>query len=217
MPRRKLWKYQQAGQDPHVFEPVETQFAEIRGKWANFFGNDNLIILEIGCGYAEYTTGLAEINENKNFIGLDIKGDRIWKGLQKVKQKKLKNVAFVRSLAEHLDKYFCENELKEIWITFPDPRPKNSELKKRLTSTRFLEIYKKILQPKGIINLKTDNLDLFNFSLQSFKHSKLEIIEKTTDLYNSDLTKFTGGIKTRYEKQFLPKAQTIKFLRAINT
>jgi len=149
----------------------------------------------------------------KNFLGVDIKGDRIWRGLIDGKEKQLQNFAFLRARIENLTNFIGQNEISEIWITFPDPRPKPRDTKRRLTSHRFLEMYQEVLKPNGVINLKTDNTDFFDFSLDSMQSFGFKILNQTKDLYNSELQKYTFEIKTRYEKQFWESCGGIKFLQ----
>ena len=215
MPRKKLQKFKQIELDPLVIEAIVPESKNIKGKWnQTLFKNSQPIVLELACGYGEYTINLAKLFPEKNFIGVDIKGDRIHTGLTQGRLLKLNNFAFLRTRIENLLDFFDKKEVFEIWITFPDPRPKEREARKRLTSHRFLQIYQEILNKNGILNLKTDNLDFFNFSLKSLTSFGCKILDQTTDLYNSELLKYTLNIKTRYEKQFWDKSGGIKYLRA---
>ena len=213
MPRKKLKKFKEIQNDERVVEYNHQNSQFIKGNWQQIFKNQNPIVMELGCGYGEYTIAMAEKFKDKNFLGVDVKGDRIWKGLQMGRELKLENFAFLRTKIENLETFIDKNEISEIWITFPDPRPKQRDAKRRLTSPRFLGIYQQILQKNGILNLKTDDLDLFNFSLETFQNLNLEIVCQTTDLYNSDLQKYTFGVMTRYEKQFLNSCGGIKFIK----
>jgi tRNA (guanine-N7-)-methyltransferase len=213
--RKKLQKFKEIKIDPLVIEAIDPDSKKVKGCWnKDIFKNQKPIVLELACGYGEYTINLASLFSQKNFIGVDIKGDRIYTGLKQGRDLNLNNFAFLRTRIENLLDFFEKDEVEEIWITFPDPRPKQRESRKRLTSHRFLSIYKEILMPAGILNLKTDNSDFFEFSLQSMTSFGLEILNQTKDLYNSDLLKYTFDIKTRYEKQFWNSCGGIKYLRA---
>lgn len=215
MPRKKLQKFKEIALDPLVLEAINPESKKIKGNWnLKLFQNQNPIVLELACGYGEYTISLAEFFKNKNFIGVDIKGDRIHTGLKQGRGLGLTNFAFLRTRIENLLDFFEADEVAEIWITFPDPRPKEREARKRLTSSRFLKIYQEILKPVGTLNLKTDNLELFEFSLKSLQSFGFKILDQTKDLYNSDLLKYTFEIKTRYEKQFWESCGGVKYLRA---
>lgn len=215
MSRKKLQKFKEIKIDPLVIEAIDPDSKKVKGCWnKDIFKNQKPIVLELACGYGEYTINLASLFSQKNFIGVDIKGDRIYTGLKQGRDLNLNNFAFLRTRIENLLDFFEKDEVEEIWITFPDPRPKQRESRKRLTSHRFLSIYKEILMPAGILNLKTDNSDFFEFSLQSMTSFGLEILNQTKDLYNSDLLKYTFDIKTRYEKQFWNSCGGIKYLRA---
>jgi tRNA (guanine-N7-)-methyltransferase len=171
MSRKKLEHYYELKKFPHVFEmPLE------QVTWAERLGNKKPITLELACGGGEYTTGLAELYPDRNFIGIDIKGGRLWHGAIRAIEKKLDNAFFLRLQIEFLSKYFGEGEVDEIWITFADPRERKSEIKKRLTAPRFFEMYKKILIPGGKIHLKTDHEGLFDYTLQQIKDEKAKLL-----------------------------------------
>lgn len=211
MARRKKAHFAQMKLMPHVFEFPEN----MAGKWKNFFKNENKITLEIGCGTGNYTIGMASLFPSKNFIGLDIKGDRMWHGATAVQEKEMKNVAFLRTRIEQLCDYFEPEEVKEIWITFPDPHPRDGKIKKRLTSPRFLDLYQKVLGKNNLLHLKTDNQDLFDYSLETWQENKnLEILKSTKDLYATDFVDDVLEIKTVYEKKFLAQGLTICYLKA---
>lgn len=182
---------------------------EMKGKWREFFGGGE-IILELACGHGYYTLALAEKFPRQNFIGIDKKGDRIWEGA--TKSAEVKNAAFVRCLIEKLEDYFEEGEVSEIWITFPDPYPKPSKAKKRLTSSRFLNIYKRILKPGGVIHLKTDNEFLFDYSISSLEDFGAEVLKINRDVHKNP-TKLLA-IRTFYENKFLAEGKKIKYLMA---
>ncbi|MFW6310270.1 MAG: tRNA (guanosine(46)-N7)-methyltransferase TrmB, partial [Prolixibacteraceae bacterium] len=183
----------------------------LKGNWANtFFKNDNPVVLELGCGKGEYTVELAEKNPEKNYIGTDIKGARLWKGAKEALEKQLKNVAFLRTNIEIIPQFFGENEIAEIWLTFPDPQMKKT--RKRLTSTVFLNKYNTFLEKNGIIHLKTDSNFQFIYTSELVRLNNFNVVAKTDNLYESDLLNETLRIKTFYEKQWLSRGITIKYI-----
>jgi tRNA (guanine-N7-)-methyltransferase len=213
MSRKKSKRFAQARENFNVLEPGNELFSEINGNWNKlFFKNQNPIVLEIGCGKGEYTIGLAKLFPEKNFIGIDIKGDRIAVGSNKAIEHNLNNVGFLRIKVQELLNFFNENEVSEIWITFPDPQPLKSGIKKRLTNERFLEMYKNILSLNGILHLKTDSEILFDYSLETIKSFGTKNLVFTKDLYNSDLKVQHFGIKTRFEEIFTEKGFLINYL-----
>ena len=202
-------------------------YISIKGQWGSkYFNNANPIVVELGCGRGEYTFGLAEIFPYKNYVGMDVKGERMWMGSTIALEKDLKNVCFIRSEIQFLNNYFSDGEISEIWIPFSDPRPKTKEEKHRLSNAKYLQLYKKLLKPNGWVNFKTDNTSLFEYTLGMLgiegyaKITDLEDIsplvkdaEFTFDLYKSDLTDLHYGIKTRFEEKFLNRGQVIHYLR----
>tara|TARA_A100001234_G_scaffold88450_1_gene78016 strand:- start:496 stop:1164 length:669 start_codon:yes stop_codon:yes gene_type:complete len=191
---------------------IEKNF-ELRGKWNSFFKNDNPIVLELGCGKGEYTTELAKLNPNKNFIGIDIKGARIWKGAKESIQNNLNNVCFIRTQIELIDKIFCNQEISEIWITFPDPQQKIQRKKHRLTNVVFMSMYKKILKKGGEVNLKTDSEFLHGYTLGIIEGMGIDPIFSNHDIYsNNNAPKEVLEIKTFYEKKFID-SKKITFLK----
>lgn len=183
----------------------------IKGKWhKEFFRNDNPIVLELGCGKGEYAVGLAQRFPDKNFIGIDIKGARMWTGACKAREQKMSNVAFLRTNIELLPHFFDTNEVSEIWITFPDPQMK--KVRKRLTSTRFLELYRHVLKEDGIVHLKTDSPFLYTYTHLMVEHNGIKTIIDTDDLYNSEIVTDILEIKTFYEQQWLDRGLTIKYI-----
>lgn len=186
----------------------------LRGKWnEDFFENKQPIVLELGCGRGEYTIGLAGNNPGKNFIGVDIKGNRIWTGAKFATQSKMDNVAFIRTRIDFIEHCFAAGEVDEIWITFPDPQPPKSKARKRLTHPLFLDRYRKILKPGGLVHLKTDNTPLFEFTLEVIQENKLPLLYSTSDLYvhNPSGQEELTSIKTRYEQLFTEKGEKIKY------
>lgn len=216
--KNKLKKFQEVSEFTHViqppFEEVFNKKHKLNGQWnSDFFGNTHPIVLELGCGKGEYTVGLARSFQDKNFIGVDIKGARIWKGARESQKLNLTNVGFLRTRIELIDSFFNEDEIEEIWITFPDPQLKKRRNKKRLTGARFLNLYRKFLKDNGIVHLKTDNEVLFTYTLQLVKENKLPVLYETTDLYSSHPDDDPLSIKTHYEKQFLEKGMNIHYLK----
>jgi tRNA (guanine-N7-)-methyltransferase len=190
-------------------------YQTVKGKWrADFFRNDHPLTLELACGRGEYTIGLARLFPERNFIGVDIKGERIWKGSTIALQEQLHNVGFLRTQILMIESFFEPAEVDEIWLTFPDPRPRKRDIKRRLTSPRFLDIYKSLLRKGGYLRLKTDNTQLFEYTLEQIQaRSDVSDIAHTADVYNSVLEKECFDIKTRYEQEFSQKGEKIKYLR----
>ncbi len=185
-----------------------------QGKWAkDFFKNGNPIVLELACGKGEYTVNLAQLFPDKNFIGIDYKGNRIWRGAKTALEDGVPNVAFLRIQIETLIEYFTAGEVDEIWITFPDPQPQLSREKKRLTSRRFLDMYKIILKPGGCINLKTDNDGFYAYTCGKVDELKLDPHIKTDDLYHSPHADEVLSIKTYYEKKYLKDNKNINYIK----
>lgn len=214
--RNKLEKFEYIKQSPLVLEWKKEGFETIKGSWADFFKNDNPITLELGCGRGEYTVGLARVFPDRNHIGVDIKGNRLWKGTKTATEEGLTNVAFLRTQILMIDNFFEAGEVDEIWITFPDPRPKESDIKRRLMSPRFLRLYEKFLKKGGVLHLKTDNEPLFDYALEVFREEKKEVLVNTKDLYSHpDLLKEHHGIQTAFETKFLAEGIKIKYLRVV--
>ncbi len=195
----------------YPFSVLKESGFPLRGQWGKeYFHNDNPIVLELGCGKGEYAVGLAQKFPDKNFIGIDIKGARMWTGARRAEEMGLKNVAFLRSNIELLPHFFGADEVSEIWITFPDPQMKKE--RKRLTSTRFLELYREVLIPNGTIHLKTDSPFLYTYTHLLTELNKLETIVDTDDLYHSDIVTDILEIRTFYEQQWLDRGLTIKYI-----
>jgi len=214
MGRRKLQKFSENQERENVLQPGKDLFKNIKGNWnQGYFKNNLPIILELGCGRGEYTVGMARINPENNFIGVDIKGDRIWMGSKTADHENLKNVGFLRTQVQSLDDFFGPEEVDEIWITFPDPRPKKSDRKRRMTHSRFMEIYRKILKPGGRLHLKTDNHDFFQYTLEVLESmSGINSLEYTENVYTSSLLRPELEIQTHYEALFSEQGFLIKYL-----
>lgn len=196
---------------PSIDEVFEKDFY-LKGKWNTFFGNDHPIILELGCGKGEYTVGLAATSPKQNFIGVDIKGARMWRGAMMAKDQKLDNVAFVRTRIEWINSLFGPAEITEIWLTFPDPQLKKRRAKKRLTHPVFLNRYRTMLKPGGIIHLKTDNPFLYNFTREVIRFNNLNMIADTNNLYKDLSNHAAAKIQTFYERMFLEQGLNIHYL-----
>ena len=186
--------------------PAKSNWNKVR------FKNENPIILELGCGKGEYSIGLAIRFPENNYIGIDIKGARMWRGAKTSNELKLPNVAFLRTRIEFINSFFSTNEVDEIWITFPDPHPGGRNANKRLTSPWFLNIYRSFLKNNGLIHLKTDNIELFNYTKAVVNNNDLEIIFATNDLYSENLSDDILSIRTHYEKLFLTRGLNINYL-----
>ncbi|MEQ8362913.1 MAG: tRNA (guanosine(46)-N7)-methyltransferase TrmB [Cyclobacteriaceae bacterium] len=213
--KSKLARFKTISERDNVLEPGKELYFNIKGNWNKIqFKNDNPITIELACGRGEYSVGMAELFPGRNFVGIDVKGDRIWKGSTWAVEKKLENVAFLRAQIHTLENFFNENEVAEIWLTFPDPRPKKRDIKRRLSNNRFLNLYKKVLKPDGLFRLKTDNTDLFDFTLEELRErNDISDLQTTFDVYQSEFKDEVLGIKTRYEEMFAKKGETIKYLR----
>ena len=182
-----------------------------KGKWNDeFFRRSNPITLELGCGKGEYTVGLAKAHPDRNYIGVDIKGARMWKGAKEVEENNMDNAAFLRTEIEMIGQFFSSGEVDEIWITFPDPQMQKA--RKRLTSSRFLNSYRAFLRPGGVVNLKTDSPFLYEYTRRLVKLNGFEILTDTDDLYGSGLADPVSSIKTFYEQQWLSRGKTIKLI-----
>lgn len=202
-----------------VTEPVLTNSegddVEMKGKWnSHHFKNDQPIVLELACGGGEYTVGMAKMHPGKNFIGVDIKGARIWKGASASKEANLTNTAFLRIRIEQIALFFAPGEVSEIWITFPDPFLRLSKAKKRLTSPRFINTYRQILKEGGFVNLKTDEPNLYQFTLETLEEDAgTKLIYSENDIYSKPLYTPELEIKTFYEQMHLENQKTIKYVK----
>ncbi len=217
--KNKLKRFKENETFNNVFQPtreelVNNQFA-LKGKWnEEFFKNDHPIVLELGCGKGEYAVGLAQKFPEKNFIGIDIKGARFWRGAKTSAEEDLPNVAFVRTQIELIDYLFANQEVSEIWITFPDPQIKYKRTKHRLTNTAFLQLYKKILKPDGVVNLKTDSEFMHGYTLGLLHGEGHEVIYANHHVYkNEGAPEEVTSIQTFYEKQYLAVGKAITFVR----
>lgn len=216
MARRKLQRFVLNAQAENFLEEGKPLYEQIKGKWhSDFFKNENPITLELACGRGEYTIGLASIYPNRNYIGVDVKGSRMWKASQTAIDNNLKNVGLLRTTIDFLDKFFGENEVDELWITFPDPRLKDGTEHRRLTHPKYLSMYRKVMKLGGVINFKTDNQVLFEWTLDVIKAENLEILNCTFDLYASPERSLAYDIQTTYEKKFLPITGRIFFVRFV--
>ena len=212
--RNKLARFAENARRRNVVDPGKPIFSEIKGKWHEFFNNSNPIVLELGCGHGEYTVGLASLFADQNFVGVDVKGARIWKGSREAEELNLANVAFLRIRMLDLEERFTENEASSIWITFPDPRPKEKDEKRRLTSPRFMDMYSHLLRPNSCLHLKTDNLELYQYTLETLQQREdIHSLKYTDDLYQSKLYEKPQQIVTTYEKKFASRGVPIKYLR----
>jgi len=196
-----------------TFSNVLEYPSEMKGCWHNFFKNNNPVILELACGRGEYTVGLSQLHPHQNFIGVDVKGNRMFIGAKKCLAENLINAAFLRTQIEKLTDYFDAGEVDEIWITFPDPQLRNSKAKKRLIHPRFLRLYRDILKPGGFIHLKTDSPDLYFFTKKVAELYDLTIVEDLDNVYNQTFVKEDLKIKTHYESLDIAKSQKIYYLK----
>ena len=215
MGKNKLAKFAEMETFPHVFQypfaRLQVEVFPLKGRWREaFFGNDHPIVLELGCGKGEYTVGLGELYPEKNFIGIDVKGARIWTGAKASHEAGMKNVAFLRGEIEALTSFFTEGEIDEIWITFPDPQMK--KVTKRLTSSRFIQRYLGVLREGGRIHLKTDSPFLYTYTRAFVTLNHQTVITDTADLYDGAFEDKILGIRTYYERQWLSRGLTIKYL-----
>ena len=216
MSKGKLAKFADMAAFSHVFEypfsVVDNVPFEMRGAWnERFFKNDHPIVLELGCGRGEYTVGLGRLFPGKNFIGVDIKGARMWSGAKESAETGMTNVAFLRTNIEIIDRFFAPGEVSEIWLTFSDPQMKKAT--KRLTSTYFMERYRRFLVDNGLIHLKTDSNFMFTYTRYMVEHNHLPVEVLTDDLYHSGLADEILSIRTYYEQQWLDRGLNIKYLR----
>ena len=217
--KNKLKRFKENEAFENVIQPSREEVLkgkfEYKGKWAaEFFRNEKPLVLELGCGKGEYSVGLAKKFPEKNFLGIDIKGARFWRGAKTALEEELSNVGFLRSQIELIDFLFAENEVDEIWITFPDPQIKYKRTKHRMTNSEFLQKYKKILKPDGIVNLKTDSEFMHGYTLGLLHGEGHEILHANHDVYKNEYSpKEVTGIQTFYEKQYLEQGKPITYIR----
>lgn len=219
MPRKKLHHFAEMKSFPHVYEQNYSSGRQrMTVSFPDHFKNKNPIVLEVGCGRGDYTLALARAFPEKNFVGMDMKGARLWHGAKQSFDEKLPNVAFLRGRVEDLTHYFKPDEVSEIWIPFPDPRPRKAEWVKRLISSRFLTLYRSILMPQGVVHLKTDHLGFFEYALDVLKAEKWEIQKEIRNLYaahlSSDEEFLLKEIQTFYEKKYIIEWKPIYYLCA---
>lgn len=218
MAKNKLQKFADMETYSHVFQypfaVLKEKGFDMRGKWNEaFFHNENPIVLELGCGKGEYAVGLARRYPNKNFIGVDIKGARMWSGASQAQEEGINNVAFLRTHIELITHFFAPSEVSEIWITFPDPQMKKT--RKRLTSTRMIELYREILAENGIIHLKSDSPFLYTYTRAMVQENHFPVLVDTDDLYHSGIDDDILSIKTFYEQQWLERGKSIKYIKFV--
>jgi tRNA (guanine-N7-)-methyltransferase len=215
MGKNKLAKFEDMAQYPHVlqypFGKLKEEGFDLKGEWSErFFRNTHPVVLELGCGKGEYATGLGRLQPETNFIGIDIKGARMWSGAKESREAGLSNVAFLRTHIELLPHFFAPGEVSEIWLTFPDPQMKKRS--KRLTSSGFLKLYRQVLKADGLIHLKTDSPFMYNYTSEMTKVNRLPVQASTSDLYRSAPAGGALSIRTYYEQQWLERGMTIKYL-----
>ena len=214
MGKNKLERFRINELRDNVIQPGKPLYENIKGRWNElYFKNNHDIVLELACGRGEYTTGLAALFPDKNFIGVDIKGARIWKGSTVAEENKLANAAFLRTRILELENFFSVGEVSEIRIVFPDPQPGKRNTRKRLTHPRFLDLYRRVMIPSGTVHLKTDNQALFEYTLEVLAEQRIVPEIVTDDLYRSDYLHLHHGIQTAYERSFLQAGSTIKYIR----
>lgn len=217
MGKNKLARWAEIKTFGNVIEPDNSTARDnphpLRGLWKSSFSrNDNPLVLELGCGKGEYTTGLARLMPGKNFIGIDIKGARLWRGAKTAFENNLTNVLFIRTRIEFITSFFAENEIDEIWIPFPDPHPKGRSATRRLTSPVFLNMYRTFLRDNGVIHLKTDNEMLYRYTENIALSNKLDIIASLTDIHSSENPDEILSLKTFYEAGFIKEGRPIYYL-----
>ncbi len=209
MGQKKLIRFAELKTFPNVLQYPE----DMKGKWNEFFHNDNPTILELACGKGEYAVGLSQLYPQKNFIGIDQKGNRIWVGAKKALQFHLNNVAFLRIQIDQINEYFEPNEVSEIWITFPDPQLRTGKAKKRLTHPKYLRLYKQFLRPGGLIHLKTDSPNLYQFTKIVIDKYNCKLLENIEDIYSYENIPDELKIKTHYESLDIAGSNRIHYLK----
>lgn len=222
MGKDKLKRFAENETFPHFFQPSFFELKENgfpwKGKWKEFFQNDHPIVLELGCGRGEYVLGLNELEPDRNYIGVDIKGARLWRGAKTVQEQGFKNMAFIRSRINLLDSFFDANEVQEIWLTFSDPQPRKSRAHRRLTHPRFLDLYRSVMAKDGVVHLKTDSQLLYEFTLETVQEQGLEIIHNSADVYGElvhsadEALRQKLMVRTFYESIWLEQGCKIHYL-----
>ena len=217
--KNKLKRFKENETCANVFQPTREEVVggefSLKGKWrSDFFKNDNPVVLELGCGKGEYSLGLAKLNPNKNFIGIDIKGARFWRGAKTAIEENMGNVAFLRTQIELIEHCFAKDEVDEIWITFPDPQIKYKRTKHRMTNAEFLENYKKVLKPNGLMHLKTDSEFMHGYTLGLLHGAGHEVIYANHNVYkNEGAPEEVTSIQTFYEGQYLEINKAITYIQ----
>lgn len=208
MKAKKLYRFAEISKFPHVFEFPE----QMADRWGQHFGNSNDLVLELACGKGEYSVNMAKAFPEKNFIGVDIKGNRMFVGAKKALDEQIPNVAFLRTRIENITTYFHPAQVAEIWITFPDPFLRDGKAKNRLTHHKFLKMYQQILKPGGLVHLKTDSAELFQFTKEMVAHHGCEIVQLNNDVYAQGTPAFPLNIQTFYESMHLADQRTIQYI-----
>lgn len=212
--RNKQLRFSENAERRNIIEPGKELYEQVKGNWhEGYFQNDKPITVELACGKGDYTIGLASRFSARNFIGVDIKGSRLWFGSSQAAEENFENVAFLRTHILQIENFIAENELSELWITFPDPRPRDRDEKRRLTHPRYLEIYQRLLKDGGLFHLKTDDRPFFDFTLEMLEKFPVKNLQQTTDLYHSPMLDEHFGIQTTYEKRWLEEGKKINYLR----
>ncbi|WP_440999152.1 tRNA (guanosine(46)-N7)-methyltransferase TrmB [Fodinibius sp. SL11] len=217
MGKGKLEKFKEVTAFSNTLELTDFQDENAqkpKGCWhSEVFENNNPIVLELACGKGTYTLELARGNPNKNFVGVDIKGARIWKGAKQALAEGLENVRFLRIYIDHLDEYFGPDEIDDIWITFPDPYPRYSDRNNRLSAPKFLKIYQRVMKPQGVIYFKTDSDDLFSFTKKSVRNTGCQVLDLVEEIYEECPDDELLTIQTHFEKRHLEEGRTISFIK----
>lgn len=215
MSRQKQKRFEELKERENVLEDYKALYTQLKGNWNKlYFKNDHPITVEMGCGRGEYTTGLARVYPNRNFVGVDVKGDRLWVGSTQAVEENLANVAFLRAQIQSIESFFAPNEVETIWITFPDPFRRDGDAKRRLTSPRYLEYYKSLLTENGQVFFKTDNTQLFDYTLEILgERNDIVDLEYTRNLYHSEYMNDHYEIKTKFEEKFYNLGEDIKYMK----
>ena len=218
MGKNKLQRWAEMEGFPNVIQPqlkdILNKDHDLKGKWGSLqFKNKNPLVIELGCGRGEYTLGLGKMYPNINFIGIDIKGARLWRGAKSALNENLSNVAFLRTRIEFIKSFFEPGEVDEIWLTFPDPQLKRRRKNKRLTNAGFLNSYLEFLKPDGVIHLKTDSHELFQYTFDLLEYNNVKVLEALDNLYSGDYKNDILSIKTYYEQKFLEQGINITYLK----